>query len=178
MESCNMGRNKSSRQQFQELKKAGINTSKGRDIIESINNRPAFTDLVGRMKEIMSPATAEQAEQTERKYLVNGKMYPVILAFSRQKIEETGFGYFIVTINPDRRIYAVLKPTSAEDFHRIQVILNCAKAAMDSQEYDHFWLSLNDYRWAIRIANKYDEGQISYEMARDLLDAAFSPGQD
>jgi hypothetical protein len=30
----------------------------------------------------------------------------------------------------------------------------------------------------IRIAQKYDEGQISYEVARELIDQVFPPEQD
>jgi len=159
---------KSLRQQFQELKKADINTPEGQDIIKSIDNHPAYVGLVERLKEIMGRTTAKQ-----QRYLDDGRMYPAVLALVRQKVEETDYGQVIAATNPDRRIYALFKPTPAEDLYRIRVVLYCVREIVSPQEYEHFWLSLQVYRQAIRIAEKYDDGKMPYETARDLLDEVF-----
>ena len=155
-------------------KKTLINTPEGQDIIESIEKHPAYVGLVERLKEIMGRTTAKQ-----QRYLDDGRMYPAVLALVRRKVEETDYGQVVVATNPDLyTLYAVLKPTPAEDFYRIKVILDCVREIVSPQEYEHFCLSLQGYRQAIHIAKKYDYGKMPYETARDLLDEVFPPGQD
>jgi len=166
------GKRRTLRKQFQDLKKVGFDTPEGKEIIKSINSLPAYADFVDQLIGILDRTTTEQCKYLDDR----GRMYPAVLIFARQKVEETGFGQFIVTINSDRRLYAILKPTPGEDLHRIKVILKSARASMDPQEYEHFMQSLTGYHWAVRIAQKYDEGQVSYEAARDMVDEVFGPG--
>lgn len=164
--------NKPLKQQFQELEKAGINTPEGQDIIESIYKHPAYMGFIERLEKIKGRTIAKQ-----QRYLDDGRMYPAILVFVRQKVEETDFGRVIVAKSPDRRIYALLKPTPAEDLHRIKVVFDCVREIVSPQKYEQFWLSLNSCHCAIRAAEKYDAGLISYEAAKDLLDEIFPPEQ-
>jgi len=137
-------------------------------------DHPAFANLSERVNEVLDHITANQ-----QRYLDDdGKMCPVVIALARQKVEETDAGQLVAAINPDRRIYAVLKPTPAEDLHRTKVVFDCSREVMSPQEYEHFCLSLSGGYLAIRIAQKYDEGQISYEVARELIDQVFPPDQD
>lgn len=154
-------------------KKTLINTPEGQVIVKKIEKHPAYIGLVERLKKIIGRTTAKQ-----QRYLIDGRMYSVVLALVRQKVEKTDCGQAIVEANPDRRIYALLKPTPAEDLHRMKVVLDCVSKIASPQEYEHFWLSLQGYRQAIPIAKKYDEGKMPYETARDLLDEIFSPEQD
>jgi len=155
-------------------KKTLINTPEGQDIIESIEKHPAYVGLVGRLKEIMGRTTAKQ-----QRYLDDGRMYPAVLALVRQKVEETDYGQVAVAINPDLyALYALLKPTPAEDLYRIETVLDCVREIVGPREYEHFLLSLQGYRQAIHIAKKYDVGKMPYETARDLLDEVFPPEQD
>ena len=155
-------------------KKTLINTPEGQDIIKSIEKHPAYVGLVERLKEIMGRTTAKQ-----QRYLDDDRMYPAVLALVRQKVEETDYGQVVVATNPDLyALYAVLKPTPAEDLYRIKVVLDCVREIVSPQEYEHFRLSLQGYQQAIRIAEKYDYGKMPYETARDLLDEVFPPGRD
>ena len=153
-------------------KKTLINTPEGQDIIKSIEKHPAYIGLVRRLKEI-TDRTAKQ-----QRYLDDGRMYPAVLALVRQKVEETDYGQVVVAASPDRRIYALLKPTPAENLYRIRVVFDCVREIVSPQEYEHFWQSLQGYRQAIHIAKKYDDGKMPYETARDLLDEVFPPEQD
>ena len=58
------------------------------------------------------------------------------------------------------------------------MVLDCVRELVSPQEYERFCLSLQGYRQAIHIAKKYDDGKMSYETARDLLDEIFPPEQD
>lgn len=110
------------------------------------------------------------------KYLTYGQgMYPAVLALCCQGTEDTDIGKRIVDKQriQNRRLYSVLTPDVEENLQRIRKILYYASLMLDLEEHQLFLLSIGKYDRALRIANEFDAGRLTYEEAAELLDEIF-----
>jgi len=101
------------------------------------------------------------------------KLPPDSLEYAVLSFEATEPGRLVVQSNPDRRLYAVLRPTHEEYLQRLRALLELA-----DDETSSFWqrcldVILPSMKLAKVIYKHYQDGQISQTATEDLIKRLF-----
>jgi len=83
-------------------------------------------------------------------------------------IENTELGQSVIARNPDRRLYAILRPTPDEYLQRLRALLELADENTSMAWETSILVSLAFIKLSEKIGRYGDNGQISREVADDL----------
>lgn len=100
------------------------------------------------------------------------KLPPDVLGPFVSDLENTEPGQLAVAANPDRRIYAVLKPTHEEYLQRCEALMNCSDKDLGEAVCSVFCKLLPLTELIVHVCGYYKTGHISFTAFTGLMQDA------